>query len=959
MTSLDTAPTAAPGAARRGLRDIVIHGAREHNLQILTLRLPRQSLIVITGVSGSGKSSLAFDTLYAEGQRRYVESLSAYARQFLGQMEKPDVDSIEGLSPAIAIEQRGAGSNPRSTVATITEIYDYLRLLFARVGTVHCPKCDALMERRSMQEIVDALRSRLPGARVALLAPLLRGRKGEYRKELESVHRQGYLRARIDGEWVELDPAPRLARYRRHDIDVVVDRLTVQESAASRLAESVETALRLGGGRVAVAREGEEDLLFSQGSSCPKCGTSVEELQPRSFSFNSPYGACRTCDGLGAMPRVDPARVVPDPSLSIEQGAIAAWGDAGGTWIGGTLRALARRFDFSLKTPWKRLPARVRNLLLYGAGDEKVRFEFRTTKGSAFIQTSTFEGVIPGLERRFQQSSSEQVRRTIAGLMNPTPCPECGGQRLRAESRAVRIEGRNIAQWSALAVAEARARLDGVELHGSRGAIAQPILHEIRSRLTFLEDVGLGYLTLDRPAGTLAGGEAQRIRLATQIGSQLTGVLYILDEPSIGLHHRDNQKLLSTLERLRDLGNTLVVVEHDQDTMERADWLVDLGPGAGRHGGRLVAAGTPAEVRANPASLTGQYLTGVRRIPPPASRRSGSGRALTVLGASEHNLRHLDVRFPLGTLTCVTGVSGSGKSTLVNDILLAALQRHFGGTGPAPGAHRGLRGVEHVDKVVAIDQSPIGRTPRSNPATYTGSFTFIRDLFAQLPESRLRGYAPGRFSFNVKGGRCEECEGDGVKKIEMHFLPDVYVRCDLCHGRRYNRETLEIHYKGRSIADVLEMTVEEAVDFLGAVPPLRRKLETLRDVGLGYLHLGQSATTLSGGEAQRVKLATELSRVETGRTLYLLDEPTTGLHFEDVRVLLHVLQALVDRGNTVVVIEHQLDVIRCADHVIDLGPEGGGGGGRLVAEGTPEEVAAVAGSHTGAALREVLAGPRS
>ncbi len=945
---------AGAGAGARTLRDIVIHGAREHNLQNLTLRLPRQSVIVVTGVSGSGKSSLAFDTLYAEGQRRYVESLSAYARQFLGQMEKPDVDAIDGLSPAIAIEQRGAGSNPRSTVATVTEIYDYLRLLFARVGVQHCPNCGQVMQRQSVQEIVDLVVDQAAGDRVVLLAPLVHGRKGEYRKELEAAHRQGFLRARIDGTWVELDDPPKLARYKRHDIDVVVDRLTLGGDARARLAESVETALRLGNGMASVSREGEQDLVFSQGAACAHCGTSVAELQPRSFSFNSPYGACRGCDGLGTRLKVDPDRVVPDPSLTIAEGAIAAWGDAGGTWVGGTLKALAKRFSFSLDTPWRRLPTRIRRLLLFGSGDEKVRFEFRTTKGSAFIHTSKFEGVIPSLERRLKQTQSEGVRRGIAALMNPTPCPECHGQRLRPESLAVRVDGRNISEWTAGSVATVRRELATLAFAGPKRTIAEPILREIASRLVFLEDVGLGYLTLDRAAGSLAGGEAQRIRLATQIGSQLTGVLYILDEPSIGLHHRDNQRLLATLERLRDLGNTLVVVEHDADTMNHADWIVDLGPGAGRHGGRLVAEGTPAAIRANPASLTGQYLNGSRRIATPAARRPGHGTHLEVVGAREHNLKNVNARIPLGTFVCVTGVSGSGKSTLVNDILLAALQRHFGSASAMPGAHQALRGTQHLDKVVAIDQSPIGRTPRSNPATYTGAFTFIRDLFAQLPESRVRGYAPGRFSFNVKGGRCEECEGDGLKKIEMHFLPDVYVRCDLCQGRRYNRETLEIHYKGRSIADVLEMTVEEAAEFLGAVPPLKRKLETLRSVGLGYIHLGQSATTLSGGEAQRVKLATELSRVETGRTLYLLDEPTTGLHFEDVRVLLDVLQALVERGNTVVVIEHHLDVIKCADWILDLGPEGGEQGGAIVAEGTPETVARTRGSHTGAALRETF-----
>ncbi|HET7224949.1 MAG TPA: excinuclease ABC subunit UvrA [Candidatus Eisenbacteria bacterium] len=947
--------TDTPRQPARGLSDIVIHGAREHNLQNLSLRLPRQSLIVMTGVSGSGKSSLAFDTLYAEGQRRYVESLSAYARQFLGQMEKPDVDAIEGLSPAIAIEQRSAGSNPRSTVATITEIYDYLRLLFARLGVQHCPNCGTPTRRQSVQEMLDTLLAQMAGSRVALLAPVVRGRKGEYRKELEQWRRQGYLRARIDGAWVELDDAPKLQKTKRHDIAIVVDRVTVEEKSRARLADSLEAALKLAEGLAAVAREGDDDVLFSQGSACPTCGTSVTELEPRSFSFNSPYGACPACDGLGTRLEVDPDRVVPDKDTSINGGAVVAWGDAAGTWTGGTLKALARRFAFSLDTPWKKLPAKVQKLILHGSNGEELRFEYRTKRGSAFTHKAAWEGVIPNLERRYKSSTSEAVRRWIGSLMNPTPCPACGGRRLKPESLAVTIAGRNIAEWTAESVTASRARLASLAFDGAARTIAQPIVKEIGNRLGFLEDVGLGYLTLERSAGSLAGGEAQRIRLATQIGSQLTGVLYILDEPSIGLHHRDNQRLLATLLKLRDIGNTVVVVEHDRDTMVAADWLVDLGPGAGRHGGRLVAAGTPAAVMAQRDSLTGQYLSGAREIPTPLLRRTGHGHALDVRGAHAHNLKNVDVRFPLGTLTCVTGVSGSGKSTLVNDILLAALTRRLGGAGPVPGAHRALEGVEHVDKVVAIDQSPIGRTPRSNPATYTGVFTFIRDLFAQLPDSKVRGYGPGRFSFNVKGGRCEACQGDGLRKIEMHFLPDVFVKCDLCHGRRYNRETLEVTYRGRSIADVLEMTVEEGLELLGPVPPIRRKLETLRNVGLGYIHLGQSATTLSGGEAQRVKLATELSRVATGRTLYILDEPTTGLHFEDVRVLLEVLHSLVERGNTVVVIEHNLDVIRSADWLIDLGPEGGDSGGAVVAAGTPESLAAERASHTGAALREEFA----
>jgi excinuclease ABC subunit A len=947
--------TAPAPTARHALSDIVIRGAREHNLRDVTLRLPRQSLIVVTGVSGSGKSSLAFDTLYAEGQRRYVESLSAYARQFLGQMEKPDVDAIEGLSPAIAIEQRGAGSNPRSTVATITEVYDYLRLLFSRLGARHCPKCGTPLARRSVQEMTDQLLDQLAGERIAVLAPVVRGRKGEYRKELDDWRRAGYLRARVDGAWVELEDPPRLARHKRHDIEVAVDRLRLEREDRGRLTEALEAGVRLSNGLITVARDGAEDLVLSVGATCPKCGTAVDELEPRHFSFNSPYGACAACDGLGSLLRVDPDRVVPDPSKSLAEGAITSLGDAEGTWTAGTLRGLARAFRIPLDVPWRKLPARARNLVLHGAGEEQVRFEYRLRKGSVWAHHAAWKGVLPDLERRYRSTTSEAVRRSIGALMNPTPCPDCRGLRLKPATLAVRVDGRNIGEWCAQPVSTARAAAERLSFTGGQAQIAAPIVKEVRSRLGFLEDVGLGYLTLDRTAGTLAGGEAQRIRLATQIGSQLTGVLYILDEPSIGLHHRDNQRLLATLQRLRDLGNTVVVVEHDEDTMRAADWLVDLGPGAGRHGGKVVAAGPPADVARDASSLTGRYLSGDLRIAVPSARRPGSGRRLVVRGAREHNLHDLDAAIPLGTFTCVTGVSGSGKSTLVNDVLLAALDRRLNPASTAsPGAHRALEGAEHLDKVVAIDQSPIGRTPRSNPATYTGAFTFIRDLFANLPEAKVRGYGPGRFSFNVKGGRCEACEGDGSRRIEMHFLPDVYVRCDTCHGRRYNRDTLEVAYRGRSIADVLEMTVEEALEFLGAVPALRRKLETLRDVGLGYIHLGQSATTLSGGEAQRVKLATELSRVATGRTLYVLDEPTTGLHFEDVRVLLDVLQALVERGNTVLVIEHQLDVIKCADWLIDLGPEGGDRGGHVVAAGTPEALARAKGSHTGTALRQVL-----
>ncbi len=948
--------TPAPADTRaHALSDIVVRGAREHNLKDITLRLPRQSLVVLTGVSGSGKSSLAFDTLYAEGQRRYVESLSAYARQFLGQMEKPDVDSIEGLSPAIAIEQRGAGSNPRSTVATITEVYDYLRLLFSRLGARHCPSCGTPMARRSVQEMTDQLLEQYAGARVAVLAPVVRGRKGEYRKELEGWQRQGYLRARIDGAWAELEDAPKLARHKRHDIEVVVDRVKVEPDNRGRLTESLEAGVRLSGGLITIARDGAGDLVMSVGATCPKCGTAVDELEPRHFSFNSPYGACGSCDGLGTLLRIDADRIIPDPSKSIAEGAIDSMGDADGTWTAGTLKGLSKAFKVPLDVPWKKLPAKTRHLILYGAGDEKVKFEYKTQKGSVFAHQSKWTGVIPDLERRYRNTASEAVRRQIGALMNPTPCPDCHGMRLKPATLAVKVAGRNIGEWCALSVTAARDAAEALRYTGGQATIAAPIVKEIRARLGFLSDVGLGYLSLNRMGGTLAGGEAQRIRLATQIGSQLTGVLYILDEPSIGLHHRDNQRLLATLQKLRDLGNTVIVVEHDEDTMRAADWLVDLGPGAGRHGGRVVAAGSPADVARDPNSLTGRYLAGLSRIAVPSSRRAGNGKSLEVLGASEHNLKDVDAAIPLGTFTCVTGVSGSGKSTLINDILLAALERQLiPGSASSPGAHRALKGVEALDKVVAIDQSPIGRTPRSNPATYTGSFTLIRDLFANLAEAKVRGYGPGRFSFNVKGGRCEACEGDGSRRIEMHFLPDVYVRCDTCHGRRYNRDTLEVLYRGRSIADVLEMTVEEGLEFLGAVPVLRRKLETLRDVGLGYIHLGQAATTLSGGEAQRVKLATELSRVATGRTLYVLDEPTTGLHFEDVRVLLGVLQALVERGNTVLVIEHHLDVIKCADWLLDLGPEGGDHGGRIVAAGTPEALARAKGSHTGMALRQVL-----
>jgi excinuclease ABC subunit A len=937
---------------------IIIRGAREHNLQNLDLTLPRNRFIVITGVSGSGKSSLAFDTLYAEGQRRYVESLSAYARQFLGQMEKPDVDQIEGLSPAISIEQRTAGHNPRSTVATTTEIYDYLRVLFARVGVQHCIRCGRAISRQSVQEMADRVLLLPEGARVQILAPVVRGRKGLYNKEIEQFRKQGFLRARIDGTVRELEEEVRLDRNRRHTIEVIVDRLPVSGSQRARLTDSIETAVRLSGGVVTVAAAGGEETTMTEQSACTECGISYGELAPRNFSFNSPYGACGGCQGLGTRPEVDPDLLVPDPSLSIAEGAIVSEGSsATGGWQKSFLAAIGRQYGFGLDVPWRRLPKKAREAILHGTRGAELEVEHRTAR--ARIQWRTkYEGVIPRLMRRYRETKSEEIREWIEGFMTQKPCPECGGTRLKPESRAVRVGGRTIVDLTRLGVGEAARVLPALPLSERERTIAAQVTKEIRERLEFLVDVGLGYLTLDRSAATLSGGESQRIRLATQIGSQLVGVLYILDEPSIGLHHRDNGRLLATLRRLRDLGNTIIVVEHDRDTILAAEHVVDLGPGAGRHGGRLVAQGTPEEIRAADASLTGAYLSGRRRIETPAARRPGSGSAIVVREAREHNLKGIDVRFPLGVMIGVTGVSGSGKSTLVNDILHRALARHFHGSGETPGAHRSIEGLQHIDKIVGIDQSPIGRTPRSNAATYTGAFTMIRDLFAELPEAKMRGYRPGRFSFNVKGGRCEACGGDGMVRIEMHFLPDVFVRCDVCGGRRYNRETLEVRYKGRSIADVLDMTVDEAAEFTKNIPALARKLGTLRDVGLGYLHVGQPATTLSGGEAQRVKLAAELSKVATGRTVYILDEPTTGLHFEDVRILLQVLDRLVDRGNTVIVIEHHLDVVLCADHIIDLGPEGGDEGGRVVACGTPEEVASHAASHTGEALRSLRAAPR-
>jgi excinuclease ABC subunit A len=934
--------------------EIRVRGAREHNLKNLNLDIPRNALVVLTGVSGSGKSSLAFDTLYAEGQRRYVESLSAYARQFLGQMEKPDVDQIEGLSPAISIEQRTAGSNPRSTVATVTEIYDYLRLFFARIGIQHCVSCGRAIRSQTVQEMVDHLLATRQGQRLQILAPVIQGRKGEYRKEIAQWRKLGFVRARIDGAFVELEDEIALDKKKKHTIEIVVDRLVADPERRSRLHESLETATRHAEGMALVlGADGEEETL-SASAVCPSCGISYEPLQPRSFSFNSPYGACKTCDGLGTTLEIDPDRVIPDRTKSLRDGAVAFWGDPEGTWTKGILAAIAKHLDVSFDTPFGKLPVAAQKAILFGLGDEKLDYRFKLKSGKVWKHHGRFRGVIPEMLRRFKETKSDSVRREIEGCMAKKPCPACGGARLRPESLAVEIGGDSIAAWVGRSVEAALGALERLSLSPREASIAGPIVKELRARLEFLLNVGVGYLTLDRAASTLSGGEAQRIRLATQIGSRLTGVLYILDEPSIGLHPRDNRKLLDTLLTLRNLGNSVLVVEHDRETMEAADHIVDLGPGAGRRGGYLVAEGTLPAIEAAPQSLTGQYLSGAREIRVPEMRRPGNASWIEVVGARHNNLKNIRARFPLGTLVCVTGVSGSGKSTLVNDILHRALARRLHQALDAPGAHDRIVGVDAIDKVIAIDQSPIGRTPRSNPATYTGVFGLIRDLFAQVPEAKVRGYQPGRFSFNVKGGRCEACAGDGLVKIEMHFLPDVYVVCDVCRGKRYNRETLEVTYKGKSIADVLEMTVDDALELLGPIPPIRRKLETLAGVGLGYIHLGQSATTLSGGEAQRVKLATELSRVETGRTLYILDEPTTGLHFEDVRFLLDVLDRLVERGNTVVVIEHNLDVIKRADWILDLGPEGGEAGGAIVAEGTPEEVARTRGSYTGEALRPAL-----
>ncbi len=936
---------------------IRVRGAREHNLKNVDVDIPRDRLVVITGLSGSGKSSLAFDTIYAEGQRRYVESLSAYARQFLELMAKPDVDLIEGLSPAISIEQKTTSKNPRSTVGTVTEIYDYMRLLFARVGVPHSPATGLPIESQTVSQMVDRVLSMPPGTRLYLLAPVVRGRKGEYKKDLQDLQKKGFQRVKVDGQLFEIDQVPVLNKKVKHDIEVVVDRLVVKDGIATRLADSFETALELADGIViAENAEGGERTLFSAKFACPVSGFTIDEIEPRLFSFNNPYGACPACDGLGVTMHFALDLVVPDDSKSLRDGAVAPWAGSSSQYYHETLESLARHYRFRLDTPFAELPERVRHGLLYGSGDEVVPMRYEDGVRT-YSTERPFEGVIPNMERRFRETDSSWVRDDLSRFQVTAPCETCKGARLKPEALAVKLRGRDISQVTAFSIAEARqwfAELDQ-HLKPKDREIARRILREINDRLGFLVDVGLEYLTLARNSGSLSGGESQRIRLASQIGSGLTGVLYVLDEPSIGLHQRDNDRLLATLKRLRDIGNTVIVVEHDEDAIRAADYLIDMGPGAGIHGGEIVAQGTPEQVMQDPASLTGQYLTGQREIPLPARRRKGSGKQLSVVGARGNNLKNITVDLPLGTFICVTGVSGGGKSTLIVETLYKALARRLNGARDHGAPHDRIDGLEYIDKIVDIDQSPIGRTPRSNPATYTGAFTPIRDWFTNLPESQARGYKPGRFSFNVKGGRCEACQGDGLIKIEMHFLPDVYVQCDICKGKRYNRETLEITFRGKSIADVLDMTIEEGAEFFKAVPAIRDKLETLKRVGVGYIHLGQQATTLSGGEAQRVKLAKELSRRATGGTLYILDEPTTGLHFEDVKKLLEVLQALVATGNTVLVIEHNLEVIKTADWIIDLGPDGGIGGGRVVATGTPETIAATPESYTGQYLRPYLA----
>ena len=934
-----------------------MRGAREHNLKNVTVTLPRDVMVVVTGLSGSGKSSLAFDTIYAEGQRRYVESLSAYARQFLGQMDKPDVDHIDGLSPAVSIDQKTTSNNPRSTVATVTEIYDYLRLLYARAGRPHCHVCGFAVASSSPQQMVEKVLELPEKTRFMVLAPVVRGRKGEYGKLFSDLAESGYARVRVDGELHELPVELNLDRNYKHDVEVVVDRLVIREGIERRLTDSIETALKLAEGLVLVETVGSdgsgESMLFSENFTCTNCGASIAEIQPRTFSFNSPHGACARCDGLGSRLEIAPDLLIPNEDLSVNEGAVVPWANSQTEYHGSVLQGLAEKYGIDLGVPWRDLPEEHRELILYGTGDERIYVSYRNRYGRRRQYMTRFDGVVGNLERRYAETDSEYRREKIEEFMSHVPCPKCSGARLRPEALAVKVGEKNIHELTQLGVTEAQKFFASVEFTPREWIIAERVVKEIRERLGFLVDVGLGYLTLSRSAGTLSGGEAQRIRLASQVGSGLVGVLYVLDEPSIGLHQRDNRRLLATLTKLRDLGNTLIVVEHDEETIRIADHVVDVGPGAGVHGGEIVAQGSVVDIEAEERSVTGHFLSGRRRIQPPERRREPTG-AVELLGAMEHNLKGVDVTFPLGVFTCVTGVSGSGKSTLVDEILYKALANAVSRGKHRPGRHAGIKGVEDVDKVIDIDQSPIGRTPRSNPATYTKVFDHIRQLFAATPEAKIRGYKPGRFSFNVKGGRCEACRGDGQIRIEMHFLPDVYVPCEVCKGRRYNAETLRVTYKGKSISDVLEITVDEACEFFSAVPAIARRMDTLRDVGLGYVRLGQPATTLSGGEAQRVKLASELGKRATGKTVYILDEPTTGLHFADVEKLLDILHRLVDAGNTVIIIEHNLDVIRSADHVIDLGPEGGDAGGEIVATGTPEEVARVEASHTGRFLRDLL-----
>lgn len=933
---------------------IVVKGARQHNLKNITVEIPRDKLVVITGLSGSGKSSLAFDTIYAEGQRRYVESLSAYARQFLGQMDKPDVDYIEGLSPAISIDQKTTSRNPRSTVGTVTEIYDYLRLLFARIGEPHCPKCGKLIERQTVQQIVDHVLAMPQGTRFMVMAPLVRGRKGEHAKIMDQMRKAGYVRMFVDGEVRTLDEEIKLEKNKKHSLSVVIDRLAVRDGITQRLTDSVETALKLAEGLVEINVIGGETQMYSENFACSDCGISLPEIEPRLFSFNNPMGACPACTGLGMNMELDKSLIIPDGSKTFAEGVIAALSTNQEAYHMKQLAAVLTHYGYSLDTVWNGLPKDMQEILWYGSGEQKFSFMYENLQGEVKKHTTPFEGIIPLLRRRHREAFSERMRLDIESFMTSTPCPVCHGARLKPEVLSILVGSKNICEVTALTVRDAINFFETLNLTERQQFIARQILKEILARLRFLNDVGLDYLTLDRAAGTLSGGEAQRIRLATQIGSGLVGVLYILDEPSIGLHQRDNSKLLATLQHLRDLGNTLLVVEHDEETMYAADQIIDIGPGAGEHGGNVVAQGTAEEIKLVENSVTGQYLSGRKFIPVPKKRRECDGRYIEIIGAKANNLKNIDVKIPLGVFTVVTGVSGSGKSTLINDILYNALAAKLHGARLRPSEHKEIRGLENIDKIINIDQSPIGRTPRSNPATYTGVFDFIRELFSQTNEAKMRGYKPGRFSFNVKGGRCEACRGDGMNKIEMNFLPDVYVPCEVCHGARYNRDTLEVHYKGKSIAEVLDMTVTEACEFFKNLPRIARKLQVLEDVGLGYIHLGQAATTLSGGEAQRVKLATELSRRSTGKTLYILDEPTTGLHIADVHKLLDVLQRLVEAGDSVVVIEHNLDVIKTADYLIDLGPEGGDKGGTLVACGTPEELAKVKKSYTGQYVKQVL-----